>query len=390
MSVQRYERGGKVRYRARVKSHGREVATQVFDRKRDAELWEQEQTRRLRLGEWVDPRRGRVPLAQVVDEWLASRGTVKRRTRESELGVWRNYIEPRFGKRPVASITPAVMSAWVGQLVSDGRASSTAARALATLRSVLAFAVADGRLTVNAAAAVKAPRGGGQRREGHALTYDELQQLYRLCAGLPTGTPSHSRVASAELVLVLGLTGMRWGELAGVQVGDLITVPGRGLRLQRTVLASNGGGELFVDTLENRRSRTVPLVPELYPLVERRASGRAATAWLFPAPAGGPLRESNWKRSVKWFTAVAELGYPGLRVHDLRHTAASLWLASGADPKVVQSVRGHFSAAMTMDVYGHLIAANLWESATRVGGTTGARDATLRAQRAGGEAESGA
>jgi integrase len=85
------------------------------------------------------------------------------------------------------------------------------------------------------------------------------------------------------------------------------------------------------------------------------------------------MRESNWKRSVQWSTVVRALGYPKLRVHDLRHTAASLWLGTGADPKVVQAVLGHFSAAMTMDVYGHLIAANLWESAERLGGTTGAR-----------------
>lgn len=160
MSVQRYQKGGKVRYRARVKSHGREIATRVFDRKRDAEAWEQEQTRRLRVGEWVDPRRGRVPLSLVAQEWIASRGSVKRRTRESEQGVLRNYIEPRFGNRPVASITPAEVSAWVGQLVSDGRASATAARALATLRSILTFALADSRLTINAAAAVRAPGVG--------------------------------------------------------------------------------------------------------------------------------------------------------------------------------------------------------------------------------------
>jgi hypothetical protein len=77
-------------------------------------------------------------------------------------------------------------------------------------------------------------------------------------------------------------------------------------------------------------------------------------------------------------------------VHDLRHTAASLWLASGADPKVVQAVLGHFSAAMTMDVYGHLIAANLWQSAARLGGTTRAPDARKSTSRAGGGGGSGA
>lgn len=62
-----------------------------------------------------------------------------------------------------------------------------------------------------------------------------------------------------------------------------------------------------------------------------------------------------------------------MRVHDLRHTAASIWLAAGADPKVVQRVLGHATASMTMDLYGHLIDTNLWDAAKRVGGTSGAR-----------------
>jgi hypothetical protein len=65
-------------------------------------------------------------------------------------------------------------------------------------------------------------------------------------------------------------------------------------------------------------------------------------------------------------------GLPEVRVHDLRHTAASLCLGAGADPKVVQRVLGHATAAMTMDLYGHLADASLWQAARRIGGTTGA------------------
>jgi integrase len=54
-------------------------------------------------------------------------------------------------------------------------------------------------------------------------------------------------------------------------------------------------------------------------------------------------------------------GVPDVRVHVLRHTAASLWLAAAADPKVVQRVLRHATAAMTMDLYGHLVNANLWQ-----------------------------
>ena len=69
--------------------------------------------------------------------------------------------------------------------------------------------------------------------------------------------------------------------------------------------------------------------------------------------------------------ATSAVGVPGFRVHDLRHTAASVWLAAGADPKVVQRVLGHATAAMTMDLYGHMIDANLWQAARLVGDISG-------------------
>jgi integrase len=364
MGVQRYAlRSGAVRYRARVKFHGREVAARVFERRADATAWEQDQRRRLRLGEWTDPRRGRVPLSDVAADWLNSRGSVKRRTRESDESNWRNYVRPRFGNWPVAAITAAEVSAWVGGLIARGLAPATATRALATLRSILAFAVADGRVPHNVAATVRRPTSGRVRRQGQALTLAELHALTAACAG-----------PYRDVVPVLALAGLRWGELAGLQVGDRVSVPGRRLRLSRAVLASQGGGELYVDTLKNHRARTVPLVAELVPIIDRWSAGKEPEAWLFAAPGGGPLRESNWKRSVGWRAAKVAAGVPDVRVHDLRHTAASLWLAAGADPKVVQRVLGHATAAMTMDLYGHLVDASLWQAARLVGGTTGAPD----------------
>lgn len=292
--------------------------------------------------------------------WRDSRSSVKQRTQETDLAAWRNYIEPRFGNWPVASITAAEVSSWVGGLVAAGRAQSTAARALATLRSILDHAVADGRVAQNVAAAVRPPRGRA-RREGQALTRSEVHALASACRG-----------KYGDVVLVLALAGLRWGELAGLQVRDLVSVPGRGLRVQRAVLASHGGGRLYVDTVKTARSRTVPLVAELVPVVNLWIRDKRPDAWIFSAPEGGPLRESNWKRTVRWKTATAAIGAPSLRVHDLRHTAASIWLAQGADPKVVQRVLGHATASMTMDLYGHLVDVNLWDAANRIGGTSGA------------------
>ena len=268
MGVQRYTLpSGAVRYRARVKSHGRYVATRVFERKADAVVWDQDQRRRLRLGEWIDPRRGQVPLSAVAAGWLGSRSSVKRRTRESDESAWRNYIAPRFGNWPVASITAAEVSGWVGSIVARGLAPSTATRALATLRSILAFAVADARVQHNVAASVRKPTSGRARRDGQALTLDELRTLTAACKG-----------QYRDVVPMLALAGLRWGELAGLRVGDRISVPGPGLRLRRAVLASGGGGALYLDTLKNNRSRTVPLVRDLCP--SWTAGARARPGWV--------------------------------------------------------------------------------------------------------------
>jgi hypothetical protein len=110
---------------------------------------------------------------------------------------------------------------------------SSVTRYLNTLRSILAYAVADDRIAVNVAASVKPPSGGQARREGVHLTVAQLRDLASACKG-----------PYAELVLVLGLAGLRWGELAGVQVGDRVSVPGPGLRLQRAVLASGGSAAI--------------------------------------------------------------------------------------------------------------------------------------------------
>lgn len=356
MSIQRLTRQGSVRYRARVKWQGREVATRVFERKRDAEAWEREQTRALHAGDWFDPRRGKVTLASIVPEWQQSRETLKRKTREADASAYERHIRARFGAVPLASITQAQVATWVGGLVAGGCAPSTAARYLATLRSILEFGVADGRLVRNVAAGVKVPGGGSKsRREGQFLTVDELMELANVAQG-----------RYADVILVLGLCGLRWGELAGLQVGDRIAVPGQGLRLQRAVLASSARGELYVDTLKGRRNRTVPLPPDVVPIIERWSRGKVPTAWLFEAPEGGPLSESNWRRSVRWTACITAIGRLGLRPHDLRHTAASLWLAAGADPKVVQRILGHASAAMTMHLYGHLVGRNLWQASSLV------------------------
>jgi hypothetical protein len=119
---------------------------------------------------------------------------------------------------------------------------------------------------------------------------------------------------------------------------------------------------------------TVPRAAELVPVIGRWSAGKEPEAWLFAAPGGGPLRESNWKRSAGWRAAKVAADVPDVCVHDLHHTAASLWLAAGVDPKVVQRMLGHATAAMTMDLYGYLLDASLWQIARAHRGHHGASE----------------
>jgi integrase len=337
------------------------VATKYFDRRADAVAWANDQSRHLRVGDWVDPRRGRVSMAVVADGWLVSRATVKRRTQETDHAAWTNYVRPTFENRAIGSITTAEVAEWLASLLDRGLAPSTARRALTVVRGILDHAIADDRLSRNVARSVRPPRGAAAR-DGVALTLDEVEALAAACHG-----------PLSDVVLVLGYTGLRWGELAGLQVGDRVDVPGAGLRVRRAVLTA-ANGTVFVDSAKNHRARTVPLPYRVAEIVQARAQRRAAGAWLFETSAGTPLREENWKRAVRWTQAKQAIGRPGLRVHDLRHSAASIWLGAGVDAKVVQRVLGHATATMTLDLYGHVIDGNLWRGADAVGGQIGAVD----------------
>lgn len=88
-------------------------------------------------------------------------------------------------------------------------------------------------------------------------------------------------------------------------------------------------------------------------LVLAQTMGRGPADLLFTRPEGEPIRLPNWRRRV-WSGATARAGLTGLTPHDLRHTAASLAIASGASVKHVQRMLGHKAAAMTLNVYASL------------------------------------
>jgi integrase len=168
--------------------------------------------------------------------------------------------------------------------------------------------------------------------------------------------------ADRTLVLVLAYCGLRIGEAAALRVGDLDLMRRR-IRVERSVTDVNG--RMVFGTPKTHQRREVPLPGFLVDLLAAHVHGRSSTDLVFPSSEGSVLRVNNWRRR-SFDRAAAKLGLAGLTPHELRHTAASLAVASGANVKAVQLMLGHASAAMTLDVYAGLFGDDLDALADRL------------------------
>lgn len=197
----------------------------------------------------------------------------------------------------------------------------------------------------NPADGVSLPREN--RREMLFLTASQIQELADLAEAV--------RVGEGVLINFLGYTGLRWSEVVALRRGSIDLETGR---VQIKEAATDVGGKLVFGTPKTHRLRTLVLPRSLVELLESRTRAFSSDALLFTAPKGGPLRSSNFRGKV-WLPAANALAvaYPELerlRIHDLRHSAASLAISCGANVKVVQRMLGHRNASMTLDRYGHL------------------------------------
>jgi len=132
---------------------------------------------------------------------------------------------------------------------------------------------------------------------------------------------------------------------------------GRVDRLRRRVLVSESvtpvKGFMTFGPTKGHERREVPLPRFLVGELAVYVAGRSPDELLFTGERGAVMRSQTFQRAALTRTAEA-LKIPGFHPHELRHTAASLAIASGADVKVVQQMLGHKSATVRLDLYGHL------------------------------------
>lgn len=336
------------RYRPHFRdASGREV-TRAFDRKIDAQRWLDAQTAELVRGTYVHPELGRLTVGTWAGTWIEGRAHLAPKTLASYRSLLRARVLPRWADVPLSRVGHADVVAWVAAMRADGLSASRTRQAYHLLTAMLDAAVKDGRLARNVAAGVDLPRLPTTDRR--YLDHLQLADLADHCG------------PHRVLVLLLGYTGLRWGEAAALRVRRVDLLRGR-IEVAESVTEVEGR-QVFGPPKSHAR-RWVPVPRFLREDLADQLVGRAPDDFSFPSKAGTPLRVNNFRRG--WFDQAAEAsGLPGLVPHELRHTAASLAIASGASIKGVQSMLGHASAAMTLDRYGHLFGDELDAVADRM------------------------
>ncbi|WP_198668953.1 site-specific integrase [Homoserinimonas sp. OAct 916] len=265
--------------------------------------------------------------------WSAIEASVRPGTARAYAVAWRRRVGPTLGHVKLEAITsPLIETAMVEWDCSP----STKVDSLALISRLLDAARRARIIDYNPAREIKRPNQDvSTSPTSRALT---MQQVTAMLELIPTGV--YRRYAAA-----LVFTGMRAGEATAIRVRDADLKRGV-LRVSRS-FSPGLHGELIEQSPKSHKERQVPIVKALLPHVRAAMKGKRPDDLLFAGPNGGRLVAANFRRAVDWGSIRAALARPDLRVHDLRHTFATILFDGGASAPDVQAVLGHSSLQIT-------------------------------------------
>ncbi len=328
-----------------------------FQTKKAAEAVRARLVHELTTGFYVEP--SRMLLSEwLADHWLPVHKTrVKKTTYRAYRSAVVHHINPRIGGVAIGKLKPQMLNNLYQQLLADGRCDGEGGLAPATvsgvhvvLRKALADAEDAGLIPRNPAIGAKPPRPKSQGGELRYWTPAELREFLDLVEG-------HRLEAAFHL---LAMTGARRGEVAGLRWVDVDLDAAR-ITIRQRLLA--GDGEVYLSSPKSGRGGTVDLdqatVDQLRQHRERQRHEAAETwrwedsGYVFTRKDGSALNPSTLTRAFRWIVDHSEL--PRIRLHDLRHTHASIAVKAGVPVGVVSERLGHASPEFTLQRYSHVM-----------------------------------
>ena len=359
-SVRRHP-NAKSRWQVRYRDPTGTQRTKNFARKDKADRYARGVETAKDTGEWIDPKLAQTGFSTWAHHWLATKVNLKTKTRIGYESLLRCHILPTFGLMQLGQIRTLLVREWVAQLDRSGLSPSRVRQAYQLTSSILGGAVENGYIGRSPCVGIDLPRTTPKERR--FCTAEEVSRLSEAIQA-PYGT----------LVLLLAYGGLRWGEAAALRRHRCQLLRSR---VQIVESLSEAGGVLEFGSTKNWLNREI-FLPHF--LVDRLASHLAdhvvdADGLVFTSlghsnrinngDSGMPLRHANFRKRM-WIPATEKAELPGLRIHDLRHTAVALSIAEGAHPAVIQRHLGHSSISVTMDLYGHLFPSDQEDLAARL------------------------
>lgn len=354
VSIKKYTlKSGETRWRVHYRDPNHVTKEKSgFRRKIDAQDWAARNvTIAMNDGSYVDPQGGRALISKLGDEWVAAHESVWKPSHHHSIETaWRVHVKPRWGDRQLGDITHSEVQDWVNEL-AKARSATVTIRAFGILKGVYDTAVRDGRIVRTPITGIQLPKKPRKRHvyltPSQLLTLADLSGAYR------------------PLILVLGLCGLRWGEATALRVRD---VDFERNRLHVTKGVTKVGKDYVEGTPKSYKARDVPMTKLVRDALQEQVKGRKPDDLLFEGEHGGYVAlQTLGKNHRCWYrTAWEKSGAPKVTCHDLRHTAASIAVHSGANVKAIQRMLGHSSAAMTLDTYADLFDDDLDELAEKM------------------------
>ena len=351
--------GGVVRYRVRYTDPAGKERSKSFVKAVDAKNFAVNVEADKLRGSYIDPDAGKITLAHYLDTWLAAQTSAESSRESTETRV-RVHIRPELGERPLRTILPSHIQAWVRGLQRDGVAPSYIKTIFANLSAVLNAAVDDDLIRRNPcnAGTVKLPRLDPSKvqawePEDVIAVQDALPQRYRVMA------------------LLGAQCGLRQGEIFGLGVEHVDFMRGKIHICRQVKIVRN---KQVFDLPKGGKSRVVDSVPDdLLMMLSRhlqrwpdatvtlpwqKPGGRDETVCLVLSTREGTALHRNYINTHVWKVAVREVGIEPDRhnmMHVLRHSFAAALLADGVSVQRVAVLLGHSDPGFTLRYYAHFV-----------------------------------
>ncbi len=288
-------------------------------------------------------------LVEWCEYWLQTRANnIKESTRSSYEAAIKNHIQRVFKEMRLDEITSEDVQLFINSLIIGYQLPKplnpkTIRNIHGVLHKALNVAVTLNYIEFNAAKDVVLPQI--ERKPPNPLTDVQLEKFFERIK-------NHEK---ADIFTFDLLTGLRESELIGLTL-DCFNREERTLNVYRQLVYNKRTNIYEFTSLKNSKSRVLSLTDQAYEILCKYYTDTimySKDIFIFKNRNGEHLTPAALYNSLK--KVMKSIGYPKVTFHDLRHTHAVLSLKAGMDIKTLQYNLGHYSAAFTLDVYGHCL-----------------------------------